>query len=224
MNKLSYKDQFSYITKLTQDTPLSPGEQTVWTLTKSRTGFIRPSLLPPPKCIRISSKNAEDKITSQKALYNSQAPTKFITELQKQLTLAKGKKAQKALLKGLEFWRVYHIRHRRNSPSLSTVPPLSRLEKDGFQQFAPRFLKAIESLPKSFYHQKTYASVTLNNKLVPVLPAPHKYPSDSKRKDCFEFTAETPSLPLPQATRERHRRGKRRVIRNSKFNSTDFVF
>ena len=224
MNKLSYKDQITYLTKLTQNTTLSPGDQTVWTLTKSRTGFIRPTLVPPPKCIPISNKNALDKLITQKAQYNAPAPTKFIADLQKQLIHAKGKKAKKALLKGLEFWRVYHIRHRRDNLSLSSVPPLSKQEKEGFLETTPRFLKAIEALPKSFFHRKTYASVTKTNPTLTELPAPPKYPSDSKRKDCFEFTTTSTALPLPQTTLQRHKQGKRRIVRSTRFTSSEYVF
>ena len=83
MNALSYKEQLEKLSKLVRDSPLSQGEQTVWKLSASRTGFKRPTLLPPPKCLPISAKDVQGKLAVREATYKAAAPAKFIAELQK---------------------------------------------------------------------------------------------------------------------------------------------
>ena len=158
MNALSYQDQLEKLTKLVRDCLLSQGEQTVWKLSASRTGFKRPTLLPPQKCLPISSKDVQGKIAIRDATYNATAPAKFIAELQKLLARAKGKKATKALLKSLRYWRTRHILFRRDNIARTRVPLLSKIERAGFLRYYPNFVSTYEKLPHTYFLSKTYAT------------------------------------------------------------------
>jgi len=226
MNALSYKEQLEKLSKLVRDSPLSQGEQTVWKLSASRTGFKRPTLLPAPKCLPISSKDVQGKLAVREATYKAAAPAKFISELQKQLARAKGRKTIKALLASLRYWRTRHIRFRRDNIARTRVPHLSKIERAAFLQYYPNFVSSYEKLPHNFFEPRTYASTVRSQpRHVPqhLLPLPPRHPKDSKRADCFEFSTQASSLPLPKETSERHVHGKRRIIRCSKF-TEEFVY
>ena len=231
MNALSYQEQIAKLSELVRDCPLSQSENSVWKLSASRTGFKRPTLLPPQKCLPISAKDVQGKIAIREATYNANAPAKFIAELQNLLSRAKGKKATKALLVSLRYWRTRHIRFRRDNIARTRVPLLSKTERAGFLRYYPNFVSTYEKLPHDFFQPKTYAAAVRSQPhRVPqphvpqhLLPEPPRHPKDSKRADCFEFSTQAAAFPLPEATRERHAHGKRRIVRCSKF-TEDFVY
>ena len=130
LSNLSTREQLERLAAGCASAVPNKEEKQVWELAKAQIQKKRKTLIPPHKCVRISSKNAPVQLVDKDIRYVQQAPQKFIAAYLDQLDLnQRGKKFNKKVVNSfLKFWRIFHARAFWRGKTRAKVPPLHRLE------------------------------------------------------------------------------------------------
>ena len=122
----SLASQFKNWENRITSTPVPSAEQQVWNLSKSRSGFLKPPIIPVLPAIPISDKAAALKLAFRRSEFDRSAPAAFAPGLQKILARASGRSKKTCLLSLLHL----RLDHLRGFTSLSKkLPPLSKEER-----------------------------------------------------------------------------------------------
>ena len=180
LSNLSTREQLERLAAGCASAVPSKEEKQVWELAKAQVQKKRKTLIPPHKCVRISSKSAPVQLVDKDIRYVQQAPQRFIAAYLDQLELnQRGVKFNKKVVNSfLKFWRIFHARAFYKGKTKAKVPPLHRLE---FELASSDWPHRYKKIPDIFLSDPEGSK-----KRVPVFAQPQQ-DRDFDRGDCYSF-------------------------------------